>query len=380
MKHVLILPSSFPTPSNQMRGIFFQSFARAMALDCKIGVLAPVYESVRNFGKVKLPKSIQTIEKDDYVLNYLQKFNWLGKNDLYIQRNYIKSIEQLYQFYVKSHGKPDLVHAHVGIWGGWGALYLKERYKIPFVLTEHSSEILKNTISPSRRLKYQEIINGAEKIVAVGHALGNMITEQYGTEVIVIPNMIDVERFRIEENEVKLNQIIAVGSLIHVKRFDNLIKAFAECAQVDEKLNLKIIGDGPLKIEIQNLCKTLKIEAKVIFAGRVPNEDLPKHYNQSRLLVSSSDFETFGVSLIEGMACGLPVVATKSGGPQEFIDESNGIMCEKNDVSALTEAMKSMLESLDQYDSSSISQKVSMNFSEELIRKKYLELYESISA
>ena len=99
---------------------------------------------------------------------------------------------------------------------------------------------------------------------------------------------------------------------------------------------------------------------------------------ESHVVVSSSDFETFGITLIEAMACGKPVVATRSGGPEFFVDDKNGLLVPTGDRDALALALTRIRETHSSYDPESISKRCASRFGHDAILTRIERIYEEL--
>ena len=163
-------------------------------------------------------------------------------------------------------------------------------------------------------------------------------------------------------------RFISVGSLNEVKGFDTLLKAFAN--SFDNEAQLIIIGDGPLKDTLIKQAKELSITDRVYFKGRLSREEIVKCLSNANAFVLASRSETFGVSYIEAMAMGLPVIATRCGGPDVFMNEFCGIMVNVDDVGSLTDAMNNMIKDIKNYSPIEIRDYVSSLFSGAVIAKR----------
>ena len=105
---------------------------------------------------------------------------------------------------------------------------------------------------------------------------------------------------------------------------------------------------------------------------------MSRQITESDCFILTSRRETFGIVYIEAMAKGKPVIATICGGPESFVNESNGLLIPAEDVEAITKAIDYMVDHLDQYDGEAIRHFCQENFSEEAISKQILSLYEEV--
>ena len=135
------------------------------------------------------------------------------------------------------------------------------------------------------------------------------------------------------------------------------------------KAKLKLIGGGPLKHEIENQIKRLKISDRVELKGYLSQNRIVEELHNSDLLVLASNIETFGTVLIEAQACGLPVVATDCGGPRDIVTPESGILVKPGSVFELTKAMKTLIRSFDRFNPSDIRNSVIKRFG----KQKYVE-------
>lgn len=139
------------------------------------------------------------------------------------------------------------------------------------------------------------------------------------------------------------NVLMAMGRLVQEKGFDLLLQAFAQIAEKHPGWSLTIIGDGPLRAELQEGGRALKLDGRVHFAGQLA-DPFPL-LRTADLFVFSSRFEGFGMALAEAMACGLPVVSFDCPeGPRDIIrDGIDGLLVPAGDVAALAATLDSLM-------------------------------------
>jgi glycosyltransferase involved in cell wall biosynthesis len=142
---------------------------------------------------------------------------------------------------------------------------------------------------------------------------------------------------------------ISIGSLISLKRHQDLVAAFHQQFATDEKVQLVIAGDGELKQELQSQINRLGLHHRIQLTDRINRPQVLQLIDQSNAMVLCSDIETFGVVLIEALSRGKPVIATKCGGPESIVEESNGLLCPIGDINALAKAMLQLKENYQQY-------------------------------
>ena len=144
----------------------------------------------------------------------------------------------------------------------------------------------------------------------------------------------------------KQKNILFAGRLIEQKGITDLIKATKIIFKQKQKnIRIVIVGDGPLKVDLKQKIKNLKLEKYVDFVGQLSNDKLPKYFQKAYVTVSPSrslhySAEQIGVTNIEAMACGSPVVSTKSGSiPEYILDGKTGILVAERNYNDLADAI-----------------------------------------
>lgn len=337
--------------------------------------------SLKKFRYVHFQKQYK-VEKDVPVL---RRMNWniipakynIGK------RIWVNDSIKLFELYVRNYGKPDLIHVHCAFNAGVVAKYIKEKWAIPYIVTEHSSEY-SAAFSISKAKEAFEIYDNADKVIAVSNYLKNLICEKVNFDkqrIEVIPNFIDTDFFdpnASTNHYERENVIFTACNLIDTKRLDRLLEAFKIVSTQQPHWKLIIAGSGPEKDKLELLVKDLGLFDKVIFTGFLTKEQIRDQLMKARIFVSSSDIETFSVVLIEAMSMGLPVVATASGGPKDIVTKETGILAEKTSAGlaySLTEVILNYM----QYKKESIRNYAINNFSGESIANKYINIYRQIT-
>jgi glycosyltransferase involved in cell wall biosynthesis len=172
---------------------------------------------------------------------------------------------------------------------------------------------------------------------------------------------------------------ITVGTLLPVKGYDNLITAFARCSLPRDKWKLTIVGKGPKEKTLKDLIAYYLLEKNIFLVGCKSKTEVVELLNHSDVFISSSHLETFGVAALEAICCGVPVLATDSGGPREFINETNGRLCEDN-VDALREGIEYMYSHYTEFDKKRMADEAVSIFSSEAIAKQLTTIFEEVVA
>ena len=242
--------------------------------------------------------------------------------------------------------------------------------KYKHVITEHSSYI-NSDLSDKEIYKYGEMYRKADLVIAVSRSLCKRMDEIFGISPLCINNIVDTDVFKVKASSVNESQkpfrFVSVSNLVPPKRIDLVVSA-----------NLIIVGDGQMRASIEAQIEELGLGKHVRMIGKVDREEICKQLSDSDCFVLASQSETFGVSYIEAIASGLPVIASKCGGPEDFVNEENGILIEKDNLEELVKAMLFMYENARCYDHKKISMDISERFCAEMISKEIINAYASI--
>jgi N-acetyl-alpha-D-glucosaminyl L-malate synthase BshA len=245
----------------------------------------------------------------------------------------------------------DVLHMHYAIPHATAAYLAREMYKpqryLPFVTTLHGTDI---TLVGSRR-SFLPItrfsIAQSDAVTAISRYLADETCRTFGNcAVEVIPNFINAEEYRRRANE-ELRSNLAPGGeklLIHVSNF-RPVKRITDCIHTlarirrersDLPVRLIMCGDGPERIDAENLARDYGLNNDVLFAGQVPN--IADYLSVADLLLLPSETESFGLAALEAMACEVPVIATRTGGlPEVVLHGETGYLVDVGDTKTMAD-------------------------------------------
>jgi len=262
-----------------------------------------------------------------------------------------------YRRYVAEFGKPDLIHAHNALNAGLLADTLRERYGVPYVLTEHSSYFRQGLVPKNLFPLVRRAIVHAKGHSVVSPALRRWLEESLGkldapSEVLpnVLPPAYEAALPARPKRGRNAYVVLSVGNLLPVKGHQHLLQAFAKFAAHHPEAILRLAGEGPLRGKLEALAVSLGVGDQVAFLGEVSSEAVRQEMLEADVLALPSQFETFGVVLIEAMACGLPIVATRCGGPESIVTEATGVLVTPGDPAALAAGLEAAFAKGDQFD------------------------------
>ena len=372
--NVLILPAWYPNKKDYVAGIFVKQQVKALQ---SVGIKPVVYYP---YDSEVLPNKLN-IEVEDKVKIYRANTEYGSNHKLSKIISYINAIRNLRR--IIKENNIDIIHTHVAYPAGIVSYmsYLLNK-KVPYVLTEHRSNV-KEFADRFYNNILKKVYFNAKKVITVSEFLQKELRSLgYNFSGVVIGNVIDISNEEVYNKEIKdCINILFIGSmgLNEVKGIKYLIPALEKFIKnTSLKVKVTFIGDGTYKNNYVNLSKELGIEENCKFVGRIPNSEIGSYIKNSHFLVSSSIKETFGAVIIESMSYGRPVLATKCGGPNEIINEINGMLVESRSVDSLYDGLNKMVINYSNFSSKDIKDYVKANYSLYIIGNELKKVYEEI--
>lgn len=384
--HVLVIPSWYPQHSGDIGGSFFRE--QALALNkhgCKVGVIYPQLRSLRNWKSVFTVKRGISVEDDSGVMTYRSHgMNWFPRTVRPTIELYLCHGKKLYEKYVKDNGAPDIIHVHSIFNAGFLAEVIYKKNKIPFVVTEHSTGFARKLFSRKQLLLAGEISKHAVRRFAVSGEFANLLDASLGVKNNAwetLPNIVSeafTKRLMPSKTARKDFHFVNVALVDKKKSQANLLYAFEMLKKIHKNCFLTIVGDGPERSNLERLAHELGVEDSVRFTGLLSREQVIDAISESDAFVLSSRYETFGVVVIEALALGKPVIATRCGGPESIVRENDGILVPVDDVNALCNAMNQLIATWNSYDPIEIRQACIDRYGEASIARKLIGIYSEL--
>ena len=285
----------------------------------------------------------------------------------------------LYRSYTERFGVPDLVHAHNVVFAGFIAQAIRNAFDVPYVITEHSSNFMTSGVAPEWKAPVRSCVQDAAAMTAVSRALAQAIKRDVSVEDIdILPNIVDAtfldSPLVVTPSREPGIVFLSIGSLNANKNHASLIEAFAQYFR-GKQVSLRIAGRGPLELRLRRLAGRLRVEGQVAFLGHLDRTTILRELQSADCLVLSSLRETFGVVLIEALACGRPVIATRCGGPMDIVNATNGVLVDPGDTVALGAAMERMAQTRGVYRPEGLREECRVRFGETAFVEKVQHLY-----
>lgn len=334
--------STFPPYEGGTGNVCYQQSKGLAALGHEVCVFLPENGSISKDFNKNLP----------FVIEYIHPFFTIG-NASFVPRlkNKLKSF--------------DIIHLHYPFFGGdFFVRDASRKYSIPYVLTYHQ-DVVGNTICRKgifgtyNFLFQKSIMLNATKVLALSkdHIENSKVNflSHIPDKIEIVPNGVNLEDFDSQFDSGNMREkyninsgipiIIFIGTLDrahYFKKLEILLKAFQH---LRTKSHLFVVGDGDLKNDYIKLAKSLHLNDTVTFTGKLTNRKAVQYIKQSDVLVLPSiDTESFGIVLIEAMACGKPVIASNLPGVRAIVDNNyNGLLFQKGNIEELTEKIEFLI-------------------------------------
>ncbi|HPM00673.1 MAG TPA: glycosyltransferase [Candidatus Cloacimonadota bacterium] len=360
---ICVITANYPHLHNPVEGIFIKEQAYALSQQHQVNLFIFKNESK---NKTLIPR-IHLTKMTDLSLN-IHHLNISKTLPVFNQLNYL-IISLIVLMKIMRNNAFDIYHCHYTYPAGVIGFFIKLFYKKPYVITEHAGVFESHFRSYIHKKLSLLAFKNADTVISVSHKAAFRIKDFSHKKIIVIHNFFDETVFLPDKNHIrKTNLHIGfVGNFYnHNKGLDILLTALSRC---QFKYKVHIVGGGIFFNHYISLAGDLSIIENCHFYGSQKPEDLPAFYHQLDLFVLSSRNESFGIVLIEALACGIPAIASKCGGPEEIMTSDTGLLIENDSVEALYEALNYMEQHLAEYNQDKIRQYAVEFFS----KKKYLK-------
>lgn len=367
---ILFISSWFPNKLEPTNGNFVQRHAEAVSLFHNVEIL----HAIGDFNQK------EKFVFDDQVINGIRTLIVYYKNSKNPLQNFLRRMKA-YQLGFKKIQKPDLVHGNVLHNNLLFAVYLKKKFGIPFVVTEHWTalrEINRNKLPFQKKMIAKFIGNQSSMLLPVSKDLEKGLKSlPIKTKMKVVPNVVDDTVFKPKTSENEKITFIHVSSLIPRKNPEKIIEAAINLWEKGFDLNLKIGGDGDIK-PLMNQIEKSSFRDKIEIFGELTISEVAEKMKNADCFILFSDDENQPCVIAESFASGIKVISTNVGGISEFFPDNFGILLEKVDVKLLEEAMIKVLNSELNSSKKEISHYAEQTFSKQKIAEKFSEIYNQV--
>ena len=355
---IIVVPSWFPSPRAPLAGIFFAEQTELLAKHApsiEVHVFAvparsfdiPFKRPAAALGVLlrwwRAAKHTMRAVTPNYFVHTFETIVWSDRVAHGGLLHEARRMAQVARDVERERGSFDLVHAHVSHPAGFVAAELARILGVPHVVSEHMSPFPFDDMRGADGRPFTDVLSpleSAARVTAVSRAHAASIAQWIRRPIDVLPNFIDETRFaRAARTPTEPYRFLSVGHLVPQKGFDVLLHALALCHARGERFHLTIGGKGHQESELRAIARELDVEASVTWLGAPERASMPGIYRAADAFVLASRHESFGVVVIEALASGLPVAATRCGGPEDIVTPEVGELAPAEDPVALADAM-----------------------------------------
>jgi glycosyltransferase involved in cell wall biosynthesis len=352
---VLVLATTVPARDDDGTPAFVLTLAQALSRDNDVTILTP-----------RVPGAVESERAGDVEIRrfpyFLRRFEGLAAGAIMPSLKaapwrLVEVPPLLLAFFGASvrevrRRRPDVIHAHWLFPSGLLALALHRIYGIPYIVTGHAADVFRFRGAPFRALKRLVMANAAAVTVVSAETAAVLGITPEEARALVVPMGVDVDRIQaaVGDRAPSRGRFLFVGRLAEKKGVDVLLKALAKVPDA----RLIVVGDGPTRPALEAECRSLGLSERVTFAGQQGQTRVAEELRLAQALVVPSkvardgDADGTPVVMAEGMAAGVPVIASRLGGLSEHITSGeNGLLVVPDDPLALAEALRRVLEDSD---------------------------------
>ncbi|RAP33978.1 hypothetical protein DID77_02120 [Candidatus Marinamargulisbacteria bacterium SCGC AG-439-L15] len=388
MKHVLVIPSWYPPYDG---GCFFQKRWEIMtSRGWQVGLVYVEQRSIRSFNLKTIGDSLLQVTKaTENGITVLRRHGWsFPKLSILNQKLWVFLMMNLVDRYIKEQGMPDFIHVHSAVWGSVVGRKIKDKYNIPYILSEHRGRFTYQTKFAKSLFKrwFDPLLKYGLETVDYVLPLSKVMWPKLNSYVAnpdckhrVVPNSVDLDFFApsLEENPINPPTFLTVGGLTEVKGVHLLISALSTVIKKYPDISLRVIGDGLQKRYLEALVRKNHLEKTVSFLGKRSHKEIKKEFDSTSFFVLASLAEGHPNVTCEAMAMGVPVLAT-SVVSDDVVTPETGILVEPDSVEALEKGLIQAIETRDQYDSKKIRRFAEENFSYDVVFKQIEAVYKEV--
>jgi glycosyltransferase involved in cell wall biosynthesis len=278
--------------------------------------------------------------------------------------------------------QPSLIHVHVPWKAGMLALWIKRKFNIPFILTEHWG-IYNNVVADNihtRTFLFRTLLKRVYKEAGLFASVSRYLAEGVNKTLVqksytVIPNVVDTNLFHPSEKSSRFT-FLHVSNMVPLKNVQGILVAFKHfLTETGENAQLVLVGNRD-QYYVQLAGEMGFPNGTVVFRGEIPYAGVAREMRQAHVLVLNSDMENSPCVIGEALCCGLPVIATRVGGIPELVSSKDGLLVPPRDITSLAVAFTKMFYGCSDFQGSEIAVAAQSRFSYESVGLQLHQLYQ----
>lgn len=381
---LLLITNIFPNPQDPLRGVFVYNISQKLKEMCELSVISPlpwVPKVLRVLNRYKRFMSVPGLFEIGGLKVISPKYFAFPKlGTIHPIFMFISLLPNIYRF--KKNKSVSVINAQCIFPDGIAVCWVARLLKLPLVLSALGTDVNLYSKYIFRRPQIVNALKWATKITVVSeaqkkliHALG--INEN---KIVVIKNGVDAGRFNIKDKEgcrdilkieKNLKIVLFVGRIEEIKGITYLIDAFGKLVKAGRDYRLLVIGGGNQITQYKKKVSKMKLDGHISFIGEKSQDELPLWYGACDMFCLPSIMEGCPNVILEALASGRPVVASKVGGIPEIVNKKNGILFNVGNTEQLADALKITMET--EKNEHEIRDSVK-NYTWENTAKKYLSV------
>lgn len=382
--NVVWLTSWFPNRTNLTTGDFIERHALAVAPFVK---LLSVITVIKDDALPKHQVDIQYRQVDNLHIYtvYYGPVGWSGVAEkLLAQIKYLSLQKKIFNQVKESAGIPDLVHVHVAMKAGIFAGIIKKKYGVPYLVTEHWSGYYKvskpNIYQMGKAYLWfnNKVLKNAALLLPVTKNLGETINRDFvQLPYRVIPNVVDTNLFFYKSFSPPVFRFIHPSYMNYPKNPEGILQACRQLKNLGYQFELEMIGNMDSKL--LNMADDLGLlNENVFFEKEIPYSEVAWRMQQSSALLLFSRYENLPCIVLEALCCGLPVISSRVGGLAEVINDSNGLLVEKENIAELVKAMRQIIDGYQHYNRPAIAAAASALYNYAVVGNSIANAYSDV--
>jgi glycosyltransferase involved in cell wall biosynthesis len=233
----------------------------------------------------------------------------------------------------------------------------------------------------------QRYLKRCDHLIVPSESIKAKVEKEYHVEkpISVVPTPVDLSMFKVGEKVALRSSLgwtddrvlLYVGRIAKEKKLDLLLNAFDLIAKEIARARLVLVGRGPYMEGLKEKTHDMGLGDRVVFAGAIPHEEVPRYMAAADLFVFTSTTDTQGLVLVEAMASGTPVVAVDAPGPTDVLQAGGGVLTEDS-PSSFAEAVCALIESPPQlHELSEAASEVAKRYGIRAATRELIKVYES---
>jgi glycosyltransferase involved in cell wall biosynthesis len=386
---VLVLSKNYPNPVFDVLGLWVENLVRDSTKYCEPKVISPVPYCPPILGMPEYYARLRSIPRRCQT----------DAIDIFHPRMLVGPGHSLYSFESRAyyraalpvakhlrHDFPfDLIHAHFTYPDGVAAVRLGKKFGVPVIITEH---VPWGPWTDHNAFVHRESVKAVEECafhVAVSGPVRESVVQAVGAsgKLRVIPVAVDGTIFQTREDgdHPPPTQLLFIGAIRPVKGVDILLRAMRLLVDSGRNVTLALVGESYFKSyrreydRLRQMVEDLGLKSRVHFVGKRRPPELVHSIQESAVLVLPSRAESFGVVLVEALSCGIPVVATRCGGPEDIVTEDVGLLVPPEDPAALAAGIAQVLDRRRNYNPTKLRAYALERFGLESVGQRLQKLY-----